>query len=235
MKTMRSRSTIGFGFVIYALTLLVSYSAETVNSGKLALAPESKLWLEGDSTLHAYESEATVLNLESKVVTDPDAKTEIKAAVVENGEQDFRLSKLLLTIPVEEMESGVVGLAGRLHKTLKSKDHPNIVFKLKAYNVKEDPEKEGQYKITAEGDLTLAGVTKEVQLVMTALRKDDYIEVKGERDLLMTDFDVKPPSLMFGAIKTADEVVVKWDLRVVVKSEERSEKDNEITLSKAGN
>ncbi len=37
------------------------------------------------------------------------------------------------------------------------------------------------------------------------------MRIRGKKDLLMSDYQIKPPTLMFGAIKTADLVTVKFD------------------------
>ena len=43
---------------------------------------------------------------------------------------------------------------------------------------------------------------------------DGSIALTGSLSLLMTDFGVEPPTAMLGMMKTADQVTVKFELRV---------------------
>ena len=38
------------------------------------------------------------------------------------------------------------------------------------------------------------------------------IKIKGEKVIKLQDYDIEPPSAMFGQIVVGDEVVVKFDL-----------------------
>lgn len=207
-------------FCICVLGLLAFATAQAMAGGySLKLAEGSKLWLEGDSTLHAYESDATILQLKSDVIMEKD----VTAAAVFAGQAGAgRVASLELTIPVKGLESGVVGLASQMRKALKEKQHPTIVFSMRSYAVVPDPNVAGAFAITAEGDLTLAGVTNAISIAMQGTPENDHVKVKGEHALNMTDFGVEPPTMMFGAIKTDDKVVVKWDLLVSIEPSERS-------------
>ena len=40
----------------------------------------------------------------------------------------------------------------------------------------------------------------------------DKITFSGEKELKMTDFNVTPPTAMFGAIKSGDDITIKYDV-----------------------
>lgn len=194
--------------------LWISAVSATPTSYSFSLADGSRLWLEGDSTLHAYESEAEVLNLESEIMTDLNTTDGIdKVALFKSAPDQSLVKSFTLTIPIKDMKSGVAGLSSQLHKTLKYKEFPNIIFHLATYSMSDE---EGAMNIKADGNLTLAGQTNTISLSMNTTVSDDYIEVVGEKELLMSDYGVKPPTMMLGAIKTDDKVVIKWDLRVKI-------------------
>ncbi len=211
----------GFGMTT-ALCLFAASVADGADGGgyALKLGEGSKLWLAGNSTLHAYESTATELLLESDVVMGQ--KSAIPDAIYSGIEAAGRVAGLRLTVPVRGLKSGIVGFSGLMHKALKHKAHPNIIFVMKSYTVAKDAKQPDVFMITAEGDLTLAGVTNRLSITMTGLLEGDYAHVTGARDLLMTDFGVEPPTMMFGTIKADDKVVVKWDLKVTVASSART-------------
>ncbi|MDI3521447.1 MAG: hypothetical protein PWR04_1435, partial [Anaerophaga sp.] len=62
-------------------------------------------------------------------------------------------------------------------------------------------------------NLTIAGETKPIEIALNAnISPQKEVSVSGETTLKMTDFDVEPPTVMFGTIKTADEVTINFNL-----------------------
>jgi len=72
-------------------------------------------------------------------------------------------------------------------------------------------------KIDAKGTLTIAGVVREIGMAVTAVREGSMVRLRGGAPLLMTQFGIKPPTMMMGALRTADQVVVSFDLLVGAK------------------
>lgn len=168
-------------------------------AAELALAPSSRLWLEGDSSLHPYSSTAAVLNLAFTLEAPGPAAAAISTKAP---------ARMTLRIPVADLKSAHAGLDKNLRKTLKAAEHPDIVFTLRSYALKDG-------NITAEGELTVAGRSRGVVLAARYGARDGAVTVEGEQALLMSDFGIKPPSMMLGAIKTADAVTVKYRLELV--------------------
>jgi polyisoprenoid-binding protein YceI len=59
--------------------------------------------------------------------------------------------------------------------------------------------------------LKIAGVAREVTLDITTERKDATLCVRGQVQLLMTDFGIKPPVAMLGMLKTDPKVTVTFE------------------------
>ena len=49
---------------------------------------------------------------------------------------------------------------------------------------------------------------------MSEALADGHVRFTGQHPMLMSDFGMDPPSAMFGQLRTADEVVVHFDLVV---------------------
>ena len=64
-------------------------------------------------------------------------------------------------------------------------------------------------------DLCFAGAAEQARLVASGeVSARELVEaITGELPLLMTDFGIKPPSFMFGALKVGNEVKVKFTLK----------------------
>ena len=59
--------------------------------------------------------------------------------------------------------------------------------------------------------LKIAGVEREVTLDLTTERNGTTLTVKGEVQLLMTDYGIAPPKAMLGMLKTDPKVTVTFE------------------------
>jgi len=197
--------------VMVLISASLSLQAADSSSIHLISSTESKLWLSGTSTLHPYGSTSTLTQISAEVSADAVDATD----VARRGP----LTHFDLIIPVKGLKSGESGLDKNLYKALKEEQSPEIHFHLiqyKAMTVLED----GALSFQATGALSIAGAQKDIVLTGTAKPAADYLLLDGEYKLLMSDYGVKPPTLMFGAIKVGDPVVVHFHLKFVIKKGE---------------
>ena len=113
----------------------------------------------------------------------------------------------LVTVTVHDIECGDGTMNKHLRKALKEKDYPKIQFETNKYALQDNG---GAVKTF--GELTIAGVTKPVELdaTLTAL-PEGGVRAVGKTDIQMKEYKVKPPSLLFGTLKVASEVSVHFD------------------------
>lgn len=190
-----------------ALAALLLSAAAAAYEAKLA--PASTLWIEGDSTLHAFASTASALSMTLKLEDEPAAALARKAPAA-----------LVLRVPVKELRSGKSALDENLRRAMKAQEHPEVVFALSAW------EGAAPGPVKAKGVLTIAGVSKDVEVGGTLALSGAGLRLEGEKTLLMSDFGIKPPTMMMGAIKTADKVTVKFRLELERAAEDKA-KDKE--------
>jgi hypothetical protein len=163
---------------------------------------DSTLEIDGDSTLRKYSSKATTMAVRVKL--DPAPK---------NPEDviNDKLSEFVLVIPISGMKSGNGTLDEHLSDALNAKAFADIRGVVKSYTIKtKNPD--GTYEVTASVDLTIAGTTKTVPVSATLSIQGKNLKIQGEKELLMTDFNVKPPTLMLGAIKAANPITIKFNI-----------------------
>jgi polyisoprenoid-binding protein YceI len=200
MKVIR---TFGSRSAIAALLLLcaVSLSAQV----RYQASPRgTKVKLDGTSTVHDWTVESTVIGgfieFDSETVLDP-AKVsgEVKAKVEVN-------------VPVTSLQSGKKLMNEIMHDALKVKDHKQIKYVLK--EMKAQDRKAGDpLKFDTKGDLTVAGVTKPIDMVVTLVPEGNKLKATGSKQLKMSDFGIKPPApaVGLGLIKTGDEITVTFE------------------------
>lgn len=186
--------------IIAAAAALASLAASSwATTAKLG--PASQVKLEGKSTLHPFESVCKEFSLDMSLPGEALAKS------IEAQSQ----GAMTVKIPVACLKSEHGGLDKNLQKALNAKENPDIVFVMKGYKLEKDS---GATSVVAWGDLTLAGKTQAETLKGSLSTKDGRTVIDGEQPLLMTDFGVKPPTMMMGAVKTDNRVVVKFHLEL---------------------
>jgi polyisoprenoid-binding protein YceI len=160
----------------------------------------SRVRIDGDSSLHPWFAETGAFT--AVLTVDADAATSASvAAAVAAGKP----ATMTVTIPVAGLKSEHSGLDKNLRKALSADKHPDVVYTLERYEAKGS-------RLSVGGKLTIAGETQPAVLVATAAVSGSLYVVDGEQSLLMTDYGVKPPVMMMGAIKTANKIVVKYHL-----------------------
>ena len=175
----------------------------------IVLLPASTMSLDGTSTLHPFTCHATSLTGSARLVlpggADPsDAKVR---ALREGTIEDFEL-----LVPVTGLKSESARLDKNLRKALKADKNPNIRFQLASRSATPMPQKPGTLAVEAHGDLTIAGQTHDVTLTTEAQLTGNGLRISGSKALLMSDFGVKPPTMMLGTVKTGDKIVIHFDL-----------------------
>ena len=165
----------------------------------LALGPETKLWIDGDSSMHAWTCTAERMETTSDV--SPAKAGEVPA-----------VRSLSVPVQVKDLKCGNGTMEDKLRDALHDKKTPRIEYALTSIEPLPGAVG-GAQKLKAQGQLTVAGKTRSVTMVVSAsVQPDGTVVAKGALPLLMTDFGVDPPSAMLGLMKTADRVWVKFEL-----------------------
>lgn len=63
-------------------------------------------------------------------------------------------------------------------------------------------------------ELTLHGVTRQVEFPLRWEQNRDRLQVRGTKKLLLRDFNIEPPQVAMGTIKVRNEFEVVYDLKL---------------------
>jgi len=193
--------------LIFFLTA-VSNFAQTTNS-KYVVTDKSSFKITGTSTLHDWD--ADVKGIQSTIDFNADA--------LSGDTQTSPVSSLSLTIPVKNIKGDRGGMNGKIYDALKVKKHPNIIFTLtKAELINSENGSSispSDFELTVAGNLNIAGVSRDVSFpVEGQLQSDGTYKFTGKYQIDMTDYNVDPPSAIFGTIKSGKDVTVSFDIFV---------------------
>jgi polyisoprenoid-binding protein YceI len=156
--------------------------------------------LSGTSTLHKWSMDAKTFSGDAQFGFKPG-----------NDAQLTSLKSLNFSLVVQNLKSGEKGLDKNAYKALKTDQYKDIDYKLISTTIV--PEKNGSFLLKTHGTLTIAGVTKEITMdVFCVINKDASVTCTGSDKLNMSDYKVKPPSFMLGAMKTGDAITLNFTL-----------------------
>jgi polyisoprenoid-binding protein YceI len=156
--------------------------------------------LSGTSTLHNWIMDTQIFTGEAQFGFKTGTSDQLNS-----------LKSLSFKLNVKDLKSGEKGLDKNAYKALKTDQYKDILYKLSSAVIM--PEKDGKFLIKTKGNLSIAGVTKDVSMdVYAVINKDGSITCTGSDKLLMTDYQVKPPKFMLGAMKTGDAITLNYTI-----------------------
>lgn len=157
----------------------------------LNLTKESRIWLEGTSTVRSFKCNATKVDVAVVAETEQSPADMVKSAA--------------LVVPVAQLDCGNGTMNEHMRKALKAQANPQITWKMTSYTVQ-------GANVVITGNLTIAGKENPIELRGTGTAENGTIRFKGSKQFKMTEYGVKPPSLMLGTMKVGDQVTVSFDL-----------------------
>jgi len=190
MKPLFRRVQITALVAIFLLSSLTGFKGLSQN--KSEFSDHVKITVEGTSNIHdwAIHSDKGMVN------------------IILN-ENFSAISAMSFTIPVESLKSESKAMDKNTYKALKTGKYESIIFKATDVSVKQVSG--NSYMLKSNGKLTISGVTKPVVLSAKAvINNDNSITYMGTCSLKMTDFNVEPPTIMLGAIKTGDSIKITY-------------------------
>ena len=181
------------------LALLPAAARAGAAEPRTLTASDVQVKIEGQSTLHGWEASAGAATITAAVAGDGGGLFE----EISKGE----LKSLDLRLDVGSLKSTEGGgMDSNMHKTLESDKFPAISFNMKSYAL-------DGLTVTAHGDLSIHGQPQSVTLT-ALLDSKDGVTVEGRYPLLMSGYGVKPPVMMFGAVRVADKVTIVYSFKL---------------------
>ena len=183
------------------ITLLLLLATQTLLAQtvyKLVPGKGTVITVSGTSNVHGWTMTSKLA--ESQGVFKLNTKDEI-----------INLSNFSFSTAAKSLKSGKSTMDSRTYKTLKAGEFPTINYQLKSVDIAmTQPNK---YKIQTKGNVTIAGKTQPIAMVVNAVvNADKSITCTGTTPLKLTDFGIEPPSYMLGAMKVGNELTIKFDL-----------------------
>jgi polyisoprenoid-binding protein YceI len=191
---MTTRITVAAFFAM--ITLVVAGWQIQLTPERFVVETESKLWVEGTSTLHDYRCD--VGSFDGAFVSS------------DTGSPIATLTEASIRVPVAAMDCGSGQMNRRMTSALKANRHAEISYALERVEVVESA---GTKTLKAVGRLTMAGATQQITMNLEGVQQaDGRLRFQGQTALSMAAFGIDPPTAMLGAVRTGDQVTVHFDV-----------------------
>jgi len=169
----------------YCLALFFMFSGVMVFSQKAyTLSEESTLEIDGTSTIHDWT--VTAHTMKGSLETE-----------------DGRPKAVDIEVEVADIKSkrGAV-MDKKTHNALKVEVSPKVTFTMEKVKDTE----------VMEGVLHMAGKQKMIEVPTKIMDTGTAIKISGQYPITLQDWDIEPPTAMFGQIVVGDDVTVRFDL-----------------------
>ena len=175
--------------VVFCLFILALSNSYLFGQETFKLGEGSRIWVEGTSTLRDWKAEVGTFS--GTVTTDADGE----------------VAEVNLSMDVKTMDGGRgPDMNAKIYKAMLADQHPQMTF-----TGKKAASPEGD--VGVYGTLNLAGVSK--ALLVSAMGSVQSGHLTGEHKIKFSDFNIEPPSALFGQIVCHDDLVVKFELNLV--------------------
>lgn len=101
----------------------------------------------------------------------------------------------------------------KIYKALRSSEFPYIEFNQTAPASNIATEDGIGSDFESNGKLSIAGTSRDVRVFFKGIRDESSFIFRGTHPLKLSDFNIEPPSAMFGQIQTRDDIVVHFEIK----------------------
>ncbi len=203
---------------LFLLTFVVGIPyasvAQPAGSDTTYAITKAHIWLEGATNINHFScetSEADGMGGHNNALEMVDSVMNVDYSPESNSMNSLQG---WLKVTVGSLDCGNKHMNKDVYHSLKSERFPNIFFSLEsAHLIKPGLTEENPFKVETKGQLTIAGQTRDIKVVAQGYRlATGCFRVKGSEPILMSDFNIDPPSPFFGIVKTKDQITVHFDL-----------------------
>ncbi|GET31863.1 hypothetical protein PbJCM13498_07260 [Prolixibacter bellariivorans] len=164
------------------------------------VADKSSAEIDGTSTLHDWNMKTTDLKCTAVMGMDGTVVNSIESVT--------------FSCPAESLKSGESSIMDKkAYKAIKSDKYPEIRFT--SDNVENLKSSGNEFSGELVGKLQLVGVTKTVKIPFKGKVTDaSHAVVDGSFKLKMSEYGIEQVTAMFGAIKTGDDLTIKYNFEL---------------------
>jgi hypothetical protein len=189
-----------------------------------SILPESRLTLSGHASIVTWRLTSRQLRGSITVGASP----HLVASVLSRWPSEGWLGEFLdgppfpaqasIAVPVASLHSQSTDMMRDVRRALRAETFPNIHYEfleIEEIRIKPTDRQETEVEMLSKGVLSIGGRNRIVSLNVVARRTESgTIHLRGITEIRMSDFNVEPPTRLFGLIRASDDVEIEFELYV---------------------
>jgi hypothetical protein len=195
---------VAFFALVGAALALVAFSpraSRTIHHSVKGVAT-ADIKVLGNSNLHSWSME------------DKDVSCSARFTYVANKTIPSTLASFTFTFPIHGLKSGRSGMDSKAYDAMKAKDSGNISFAAGASTI--TPVTGNSFEVKSDGNLSIAGMTRPVVLrAACEVKADGVVTCSGTDVLKMSDYKIRPPTYLLGALRTSNTIKIAFNMQVM--------------------
>jgi len=185
-------------FLICGLILAISTQAQTF---QLATDTASTITVTGTSTLHGWTVAVNEIQ-------------DVPTTLILAGDNENRVDSFSFGVVVKSMDGGRgASMNTKIINALQAANHPVIRYQQTEAATISGIDADGNFKLVSKGNLNMVGLEKVIEIEVMGQKTADGIILKGSKPLKFSEFEIEPPSAMFGQIVCGDDIAVNFEFR----------------------
>ncbi|HMG81740.1 MAG TPA: YceI family protein [Ferruginibacter sp.] len=187
----------------FLLAICIFCISATTSKNTYTLSKDFTVTINGTSNLHSWNEKVTTVSGDGIINWE------------DNG--NFEVFAINIKMDVHSIQSDMgSAMNNKTYKALKADANPEIIFELKIPVASIQTKSNGN-TIAAKGNLTIAGVTKAVDMQVKVLMEEKgKLTVEGAQIIKMSDYNIDPPTALFGTLKTGNEITINFKTNFII-------------------
>ena len=187
---------------LFAVNMLFT-NATVSTKESYTLAKDYSVTIHGTSNLHAWDEKVETVSGDG--------------IINRNTDGSFDLTTLHIKMNVHSIKSDMGSIMNNnTYKALKADANPDISFALINPIASIQPTSTGK-TLSAKGTLTIAGVSNPVDMqVKISMQEKGKLAFEGSQTIKMTDYNINPPTALFGTLKTGNEITIRFKTNFLI-------------------
>ena len=188
-------------FLLTAIVIICTSATPVRNT--FALAADYLVTIHGTSNLHAWDEKVGTVSGDG--------------VVNQNADGSYDLTAFHIKMMVHSIKSDMGSIMNNnTYKALKAEANPEISFTINT-PLASIQNKPNEKTMLAKGSLTIAGVTRAVDMQVKAyLSEKGKFSFEGSQIIKMTDYNINPPTALFGTLKTGNEITINFKTNFLI-------------------
>lgn len=196
---------ISFFFLIW-LPFFASSQADVTNYHKVKIT-SSSITINGETNVNKFQCTMNQPALNDSIV-------------VKNiwSNQKLEFEGLKLVYKVADFECGIQAMNSDFQELLRADEEPYLYLYLNSITLHNGNKAFEELDVDAEVEILLAGVQKKINVLGGKVfnHSSARMTLQGDKELLMTDFGIEPPTKLFGMIKVTDDITIEFEISMEV-------------------